>query len=247
MRSLWFSCVMLVMVAAAVTNCLPQEIASIDLTNVSARTQLRRPASTPGTRQTGGVLADHRCTSNDTVASPADKTASLRTELVSLDRPQYRIGDDLTIEVIVKNVGSRPLEIPFSPNLADLQPENPAQKFGYSEIDLSSWAAAGDKWIMGLVGVRLYGAEDHAGTMITLGPGGWVRIKAKDKIRDPLDYGITVKRSDSSAIDHAYAQVSLFHLETLVAATSSATISYEICLRQTHDGGAPISITAAAQ
>lgn len=244
MRRPQFSCVALVVAVATwvATSCRAQEVGSVDLTKVVARTELRRPASTPGTRQRGGIVADYRC-SNATSGA-----GILRTTLVSVTgRPRYQIGDELTFEVTVKNVGTRPLKIPFSAHLADLQPENPAQKFGYSDLRLSLWAAAGMKWIVGIAEVRLYGADDHTNTMLTLSPGEWVRITGhQDKLCMPTD-GSVVESIHSGAVDHAYAQVSLYHMETLLTPTSAATVSREICLRQTRGEGMPIAITAPEQ
>ena len=44
----------------------------------------------------------------------------------------HQVEDEPTFEVTVENVGSTPLSILFSPHLADLQPEDPAQKIAYS-------------------------------------------------------------------------------------------------------------------
>ena len=222
------------------TSCRAQEVASIDLTKVAARTELRRPPSTSGTRQSGGIAADYRC------SNATNSTGVLRTALVSLDRSQYQIGDEPTFEVTVKNVGSNPLKIPFSPDLADLQPEDPAQKFGYFELRVSLWVAAGEEWAMGIGEVHLYGAEDHANTTLTLRPGEWVRITGKDKLRVPSD-GSGVEHIHSGAVDHAYAQVSIYQMETLLTPTSTATVSREICLRQTRGKKMPITITAPEQ
>jgi hypothetical protein len=56
----------------------------------------------------------------------------LRGTLVSLDT-DYHIGDEPRFEVTIENAGSSPLRVLFSPHLADLQPQDPAQKFAYSE------------------------------------------------------------------------------------------------------------------
>ncbi len=92
---------------ASVANCVAKEVGSVDLTKVTARTELRRPASSPGTRQHGGILADHLY--SDTIKN----TGALRTTLVSLDRTQYRVGDEPTFEITVENVGSASLWIPY--------------------------------------------------------------------------------------------------------------------------------------
>src|SRR6516165_3985874 len=76
----------------------------------------------------GGIQETHGCFDS------TKNAGTLRTALVSLDRTHYQIGDEPVFEVTVENVGSAPLRIPFSPHEAGLQPEDPAQKFAYSEL-----------------------------------------------------------------------------------------------------------------
>src|SRR5882672_12543013 len=122
MRSLRIiSCLALVTIATS-SNCWAQEVGSLDLTKMVMRRDFRRPA---GTRQGPAVFADYHC------ADTSRKRGALHTKIESLDRQRYSDGDWLTFEVTIKNVGSIPLRIPFSPDVADLQPEDAAQKFGY--------------------------------------------------------------------------------------------------------------------
>jgi len=166
----------------------------------------------------------------------------LHTQIESLDRQRYMAEDWLTFEVTIKNVGSMPLTIPFSPDLADLQPEDAAQKFGYSALQLSLFAAAGnDPHIVGLAIVRLYGNQNHANTMVTLSPGEWVRIAGRDKIHFPPD-PTTIDLIHAGAFDRAYPQVAAYHSETSLTPTSSTTDSHEICIQQTRGKGFPIAL-----
>ena len=235
------SCLALVAIATS-SNCRAQEVGWLDLTRMTMRKDFRRPAaSTPGTGQRASVFADYHC------ADTTRKTGALHTELESLDRQRYRDGDWLRFEVTIKNVDSRPIQIPFSPDVADLQPEDAAQKFGYSALQLTLWAAAGNDFRkVGLVTVRLYGDEDHANTMVTLSPGQWVRIAGRDKIHFPADRTV-VDLIHSGAFERAYTQVSVYHSETLVTPAASATDSHEICIRQTRDKDFPIALATPEQ
>jgi len=172
----------------------------------------------------------------------------LRATLVSLDRTHYQVGDEPTFEVTVENVSSAPLRIPFSPHLADLQPENPAQKFTHSELQLVLWIAAGAEWSANTGGgVTLYGAEDHPNTMLTLNPGEWVRIIGKGKFVLPAE-GVSAELVPSGhPIDHVYAQVSLYRVETLLTPTTAATLSREVCLRHAQGETVPIALASPRQ
>src|SRR5437764_14522920 len=134
------------------------------------------------------------------------KRGALQTNIESLDRQRYSDGDWLMFEVIIKNVGSIPLKIPFSIDLAELQPEDAAQGFRYSALQVSLLAAAGNnKRVIGLAMVRIYGAEGRPNTMVTLHPGEWVRIAGRDKIHFPTERS-AVDLMHSGAIDNASPQ-----------------------------------------
>jgi len=224
--------------AAAGANCLAQEVGSIDLTRGTARTELRRPPSVQGTDGARGSNTQfHTCFDS------SNNAGALRTTLVSLDRAEYQIGDKLTFEVTVENIGSAPMSIPIFPHLADLKPEDPAEKFGYSKLELVLWIAAGAEWSANTGGAAsLYGADDHADTMLKLNPGESVRIIGKSNV------GLNIAGApfpDQLAVDHAYAQVSLSRVETLLTPLAVATVSRQVCLKQTKGTSVPIALTSA--
>jgi hypothetical protein len=72
-------------------------------------------------RRAGGSIVDSRHDNCDVPNAPKDAGA-LRTTLVWLDRDEYAVGDHQKFEVRIENVGAVPVEMPFSPHLADLQP-----------------------------------------------------------------------------------------------------------------------------
>ena len=153
----------------------------------------------------------------------------MRTTLVWLDRDEYAVGDNQKFEVRIDNVGSVPVEIPFSPHLADLQPADPSQKFGYSLVRVQ-FLIGGTKWdwTSSDGDVILYGASQHAGTMLTMQPGEWVRIIGTGKIILP-DENIMRFIRNGDAVNHANTQVSIHEVETLLAARASAAISHGVC------------------
>lgn len=237
--------------AALGANCQAQEVASVDLTKLTARRDLRRPVSTQETSGARGVTTeDHTCPMGPIPVNPDatnNAVGTLRTTLVSLDRTHYQVGDEPTFEVTVENVGSTPLKIPFSPHLADLQPKVPGQKFAYSELQLVLWIAGTEGGSNTGGGASLYGADNHADTMLTLNLGEWVRIIGKGKI---TFYPAPVAGKGPvhpDAIDRTYAQASLYRAETMLTATASAIVRRQVCLRQTYGRSFPIALTGAAQ
>src|ERR1700747_3344862 len=114
MRSFRFHLmVTLATTAVLLSNCPAQEIAVVDLTNVAAHVDLRRPrATSPVTGGYSGAREARAC------FDPTHNAGALHTSLVSLDRTHYQLGDDPRFEVIVENIGSTPVRVPLSPRLA---------------------------------------------------------------------------------------------------------------------------------
>jgi len=224
-------------VAAFALNCSAQEVASLDLTKVEGRVDLRRPKATTA------VIAGYSGTQQITPClDPAKKMGALQATVVSLDRTHYQLGDEPIFEVKIENTGSTPIRIPFSPHLADLQAEDPGQKFGYSELNITLWIVAGNHWSTNMGGgVTLYGAEGHKRTMVALNSGEWVRIIGKGHLS--LDDDLIRLVMQGQPPDQLYAEASLYRSEMLITATQSATVRQEVCIEQTHANSTPIQLT----
>jgi hypothetical protein len=81
------------------------------------------------------------------------------------------------------NTGFAPIEIPVSPHLSDLQPPDASEPFTYFSLSLVIYLdGTGEKQALGIGWVDLYGSAQHDGTMLTLEPGQWVRVKSKIKL-----------------------------------------------------------------
>jgi hypothetical protein len=226
--------------AAVVCNCHAQEVGFVDLTKITPHTELRHPPSIAETRQVpkGGVEQDdERC-------STSSSEGELRTTLVSLDRTYYQVGDEPIFEVMVENVNPAPLQLPFSPHLADLQPENPSQKFSYSELGLVLWIAGGKGWSANTGGgTSLYGADDHPQTIVTLNQGEWVRIVGMGKLTLPAD-GFAIGFIHSGhPVDHVYAQASLYRVGTVLTPTATAKVRRKLCLKYTEGQSVPTALS----
>jgi hypothetical protein len=228
----------LAILGALLSSCLAQEVALVDLTAVEARVDLRRPKSTAGTTGGRGVARSITHCSDS-----AHKAGALETSLVSLDRAYYQARDEPRFEVTLQNTGSEPIRVPVSPHLADLQPKDPAKEFSYNELQVALWiSSSGDRWSTNQGGTaNLYGNDDHAGTMLTLQSGEWVRVLANGNIR--IDDQIVELIKSGFPADHAYAEASLFREETMLTSTYSATVAHESCVAQTYRQTAPIRLS----
>ena len=129
-------------------------------------------------------------------------------------------------EVRIENIGSVPIEMPFSPHLADLQPADASQKFGYSVVRVEFWIG-GTRWETtdSRGEAALYGANQHPGTMLTMHPGEWVRIIGKAAL--PEEVMSFVRNGD--AVNHANAQLSIHQVEALLTANASWTFRRGVC------------------
>ena len=105
----------------------------------------------------------------------------------------------------------------------DLQPHDPAKKFAYSELQITLWLAAEDgEWSTNKGGgIVLYGDDDHAGTMVSLKPGQWVRILGTGEFSDP-SAGPGDELIRLHPIGRVYARAALYRDQTLVTRNPSS-------------------------
>src|SRR5437879_13752937 len=96
----------LAVAAAIISICPAQELASLDLTKVAARVDLRRPEATSPV--TGGYSGTEETTA---CFDSIHKAGALHTSLVWLDRTHYQIDDEPTFEVPIDNDGSTPVKL----------------------------------------------------------------------------------------------------------------------------------------
>jgi hypothetical protein len=223
-------------VAIASGVCVAQEVGSIDLTQAMPGKGLRLPARQVGEPRGRTITSEeHEC------STPDKNGRALQTNLISLDRTGYRIGDQPELQVQLENVGSAAIRIPFSPNLADLQSADPSQKFSYYKMVVDLWIG-GTRWNANAGGrVTLYGDPDHSGTMLTLQPGEWVRIKGKGNI---INFPELVLRqiTSSDTVRQANARTSIYQEDMLLTASASAIVSTGVCVNQLRGTGLPIQI-----
>jgi hypothetical protein len=220
------------------TGCA-QEVASLDLTKIAQRSDLRRPkATSPPTSGDSGAGQSTHCPRSK------PKVGELRTSLRWLDRTSYRLDDEPIFEVQVENTGSTTIRIPFYPHLADLQPDNPAKNFPYSDLRIMLWIAAEDgEWSTNTGGsISLYGNDGHAGTMLSLKPGQWVRIVGTGKFSDPRN-GPGDELIRLHPVGRVYARAALYREQTLITPTQAAAVAQEVCIEQTHAQTVPIQLT----
>ena len=171
-------------VAAVLLACVAaagaQEVQFIDLTLEPQRVVLRFPP--PVVSPSGKGFA-----AGGGVGSVGDCAPDIRdphAAAVYLDNIDGQIIDPaqpFVAEFRFVNTGRLPISIPVSPHRSDLQPADPSIPFTYLDLGLVVR-------VRGNAGstayVRLYGAEDHNGTIRVLMPGEWIRIKANLKL-DP--------------------------------------------------------------
>lgn len=205
-----------------VAICPAQEIGFLDMTQINARNDLRRPPATSPVTAYSGIGSATRCSDSKR------NIPTLQSSLVSLDRALYQLGDEPIFEARIENIGDVPVRIPFSPHLADLQPQDPGQKFSYIELRITLWIASGNRWSTSTGGgLTLYGAEDHPNTTLSLHPGEWVRVVGKGHFALP---DLVKDRIANSPADRIYAETLLYRQETLITPTQSATLGKEVCL-----------------
>ena len=86
----------LLLVTGLWANTTAQDVASIDLTQITPRTDLRRPSPVTSS-SVSGTNENHACTSTD------QSVGVLRTTLTALDNTRYQFGNEPVFEVRIAN------------------------------------------------------------------------------------------------------------------------------------------------
>lgn len=182
MKSVWPAIALLL---GSPTILRSQEVKYFDLSSIEQRTELRHPPAPPpecdGGNCHGGVWGGGSV--GDGAPDIRDPHA-LGAYLLSVSSTDLRSDDPFDVEFKVLNTGRASIELPTSPHLSDLQPEDEGAGFSYFSLALvvrledESTGA----YIPSVGFAQLYGAADHKDTMLVLKPGEWIRVKAKIKV-----------------------------------------------------------------
>jgi len=164
-----------------------QEVKYIDISSVVARTELRHP---PAPRQeckggtncigVGGGSGGGSVT--DGAPDQRDPHA-LGIYLLRVTPTEINPAEPFQVEFKILNTGMVPIELPVSPDLADLQPGDESAAFSYSSLALVVRGEV-EPWRpeepLGFV--ELFGSADHPETLMVLRPGEWIRVNANVKL-----------------------------------------------------------------
>jgi hypothetical protein len=180
-------------VAMAVLLCaspalIAQEVAYLNLLGVTPRREFRAPKAPDPVCEDGVCTGGGVGSGSVGCGAPArDEPRALKTTLVSLDRFSYTAGDELEMEVRIENVGSLAMDIPWSPHLSDLQPADETLAFSYSSLYLSLLLRRPDGQTEDILVESLYGVQGRAGSLLTLRPGQWVRLRMETTLSVPVE------------------------------------------------------------
>lgn len=157
-----------------------QEVQFIDLTLEPQRVALRfpQPVLSPSGKGFGSGGASGSV--GDCAPDIRDPHAAA-VYLDGINEQRINPARPFVAEFRLVNTGRLPISIPVSPHLSDLQPADPSVPFTYLDLGLIV-RVRGDTGSTAYV--RLYGAEDHNGTIRVLRPREWIRIKVNLKL-DP--------------------------------------------------------------
>jgi hypothetical protein len=179
--------ILLSLLLASATPLQAQEVKYLDLTGIQQRTELRFPPAPPvkceadvpcvGGGWGGASIGDG--------APDIRNPQALRIDLLRVDPVEIDTEIPFEAEFRVFNTGRVPLELPVSPHLSDLQPSDASVDFSYSSLALVAMATAEPQHaeLRSLGFVELYGSSEHGGTMVSLKPGEWIRVKTNMKLR----------------------------------------------------------------
>jgi len=163
-----------------------QEIKYIDLTDVRQRTELRHPPAPQSDCKegTGCIGGGYGGGSVGDGAPDRRDPHALGIYLLRVAPTDINPAEPFQVGFRVLNTGTAPMELPVSPHLSDLQPSDVSLAFNYFSLAL---VVRGDAEpdgppVTSIGFVELFGAPDHAESMMVLRPGEWIRVSANVKL-----------------------------------------------------------------
>jgi len=166
---------------SSLTNSVAQEIRYIELSYADQRTQLRHPPPAADCR-------DWFCGngSNSLIEGVLDRPdgRAIAVYLLHVTPTEIDPLQPFETEFKVLNTGQVAIELPVSPHLSDLQPNDETADFNYFSLMLGTGIGPETKGpdVNGIGYVWLYGSPERDGSMILLRPGEWIRVKANMKL-----------------------------------------------------------------
>lgn len=146
-------------------RCAAQEVGSLDITTVIPKERIHQPEG-----EGGGS-----CGSAEHVYYP-----EVLVRLISLDNTHYGLGESVTFEVKIQNVGKEPIILPWSPELANLEPQEQFASYSYRQGTISLDFRVRDRQFS--IFSHLYGSPAVLGSMKEVLPGQWVMVRASPKL-----------------------------------------------------------------
>jgi hypothetical protein len=171
----------LLLAFAAGVSLQSQEIRYIDLTTVRQRTELRVPPAPPANCDSEGpcVSGGIGGASIGDGAPDARDPRALGITVLRVSPLDLYPKQPFEAEFRVLNTGRVDIDLPVSPHLSDLQPDDASLSFSYFSLALVAQIPAEPyAEVRSLALIQLYGSLDQKRSMITLRPGEWIRVKA---------------------------------------------------------------------
>ncbi len=172
----------LFLLAFAGCSLQAQEIRYIELSYAEQRTQLRHPLPP-------GYCSDWTCGGSgggNVVEAAPDRPdgRALAVYLLHVSPTEVDPLQPFEAEFKVLNAGQVAIELPVSPHLSDLQPNNETLDFRYFSLMLGTGIGPETQGpdVNGIGYVWLYGSPERDGSMVLLRPGEWIRVKANMKL-----------------------------------------------------------------
>jgi len=163
-----------------------QEIKYIDLTGVRQRTELRYPPAPQLDCGAGkGCLGSGYGGSSIRDGAPDRRDPhALGIHLLRVTPTDINVAEPFQVEFKILNTGTAPIELPVSPHLSDLQPNDESVAFNYSSLALVVRGEAEPQGppVDSTGFVELFGSPDHAESMMVLRTGEWIRVSANVKL-----------------------------------------------------------------
>lgn len=162
--------------------------------------------------------------------------------LASLDKASYSLGEEVTYEVKIQNSGKKPVEIPWTPHLGDLEPSDASQSYTFLQAAVSLTFTEPESKRSFSVYADAYGSSDVPGSTRRLLPGEWVFVRARKKVEVYEEWWWTKIRDSSPLNVRASASLMLNKVTYSPGEEGDSGTDQSVCIPLGTKLGAPVDV-----
>jgi len=156
----------------------------------------------------------------------------LSVSLVSLDKAEYALGDEIIYILRVENTREYPTRVPTRVSLAEIEPEDASLSYRYEPMEIWLHLKDHEKHTLNTLLIVLYGSVEKPSTQLELQPKEWIEIRGKASLQPTAEKGRVVYSGYGTHSDMPPPVKKMSELEVSVSVWKGDVVDFDATTRQ---------------